>query len=59
MTRVPVTFILYTLEGLCKGELYPRLPSAARYVIAGIYIAVSLVVAVYMHLEDEAIGTLS
>src|SRR5215213_3485399 len=57
VTLVPVTFILYTLEGLRSGDLYPRLPIAARYAIATIYIAVSLVVAVYMHIEDEAIGT--
>src|SRR5688572_18531922 len=57
VTLVPVTFILYVLEGLRSNELYPRLPAAARYALAGIYIALCMMVAVYMHVEDEAIGT--
>src|SRR5688572_22885528 len=57
VTLVPVTFILYVLEGLRTNELYPRLPAAARYALAGIYIALCIMVAVYMHVEDEAIGT--
>ena len=54
---VPVTFILYTLEALRKNEFYPRLPAAANYAIAAAYVAVSLVVAAYMIVEYEEIGT--
>ena len=57
LTLVPVTFILYTLEAVRQDEFYPRLPPSARHVIAGIYIAASIAVAVYMHVEYEAIGT--
>lgn len=54
---VPVTFILYTLDALRKNELYPRLPAVANYVIGSIYIIISIVVAVYMYVEYEMIGT--
>src|SRR5688572_3538796 len=57
VTLVPVTFILHTLEGLRGNDFYPRLPPAARYAIAAVYSIVCVVVAVYMHIEDEAIGT--
>ncbi|MGB5082959.1 MAG: hypothetical protein WBO23_19695, partial [Burkholderiales bacterium] len=48
---VPVTFILFTLDGLRNNEFYPRLPAGANYAIAAVYIAVSIAVAVYMHTE--------
>lgn len=54
---VPVTFILYTLDGLRKNELYPRLPPVANYLIAAVYVGVSIAVAVYMHVEYDDIGT--
>jgi TRAP transporter 4TM/12TM fusion protein len=54
---VPVTFILYTLDALRKNELYPRLPAVVNYVIGGIYIIISIVVAFYMYVEYEMIGT--
>ena len=54
---VPVTFVLYTLEALRKNEFYPSLPAVANYVIAAIYIVISITVAVYMCVEYEAIGT--
>ena len=57
LTLVPVTFILYTLEALRKYEFYPRLPPGVRHVIAAVYILASIVVAVYMHVEYEEIGT--
>jgi TRAP transporter 4TM/12TM fusion protein len=57
ITLVPVTFILYTLEALRQNEFYPRLPVAVRIFIAVAYIAASIAVAVYMHVEYEAIGT--
>jgi len=54
---LPVAFVLYTLEALRKNEFYPGLPAAARYAVAGIYVTISIVVAVYMVVEYEAIGT--
>ena len=57
LTLVPVTFVLYTLEALRNDEFYPRLPPAVRLVLAAVYIAVSIAVAVYMHVEYEEIGT--
>jgi TRAP transporter 4TM/12TM fusion protein len=54
---VPVTFVLFTLEALRKNEFYPRLPAAAQYVLAAVYVAICAAVAVYMVVEYEAIGT--
>jgi len=57
ITLVPVTFILYTLEALRQDDLYPRLPAIANCAIAAVYIAISIAVAVYMHVEYFEIGT--
>jgi TRAP transporter 4TM/12TM fusion protein len=57
VTLVPVTFILFTLDALRSNELYPRLPPLANYLIATVYIAASIAVAVYMHTEYYMIGT--
>src|SRR5918999_1375846 len=57
LTLVPVTFVLFTLDELRKNELYPRLPPAANYAIGALYIAISLAVAAYMHIESFDIGT--
>ena len=57
ITLVPVTFILFTLDELRKNDFYPRLPALANYVIAAVYIVISIAVAVYMFVEYEEIGT--
>jgi TRAP transporter 4TM/12TM fusion protein len=57
VTLVPITFVLFTLDALRKGELYPRLGPAANYAMAFAYAAISIAVAVYMHVEFIAIGT--
>lgn len=54
---VPVTFILFTLDSLRNNDFYPRLGLAANYIIAAVYIAVSLVVLVYMTREFFDIRT--
>ena len=54
---VPVAFILHTLEALRKNEFYPRLPAAANCAIGAVYVVICATVAVYMVLEEEAIGT--
>ena len=56
-TLVPITFILFTLNLLRENDLHPRLPALANYVIVAIYIVISVVVAVYMHVENYALGT--
>jgi TRAP transporter 4TM/12TM fusion protein len=56
-TLVPVTFILFTLNLLRENDLHPRLPALANYLIAAAYIVISIVVAVYMHVENYALGT--
>jgi TRAP transporter 4TM/12TM fusion protein len=57
VTLVPITFVLFTLDALRKDELYPRLAPAANYAIAFAYAAIGVAVAVYMHVEFIAIGT--
>lgn len=57
VTLVPVTFILFTLDELRRNELYPRLPAAANYAIAAVYIALSIAVAAYMNTQYVEIGT--
>jgi TRAP transporter 4TM/12TM fusion protein len=57
MTLVPVTFVLFVLNGLRENDLYPGLPSAANYAIAAVYIALALAVSYYMHTEYYALGT--
>ncbi|MBI2292715.1 MAG: TRAP transporter large permease subunit, partial [Betaproteobacteria bacterium] len=57
ISLVPVTFILFTLDELRKNVFYPGLPPAANYLIAAIYIIISIAVAVYMHVEYFEIGT--
>jgi len=57
ITLVPATFVLFTLDELRKNEFYPRLPLVANYLIATVYIIVSIAVAVYMHTEYFEIGT--
>lgn len=54
---VPVTFVIYALDSLRKDEFYPRLAPVANYVIATLYIVISIAVAVYMLVEYEQIGT--
>jgi TRAP transporter 4TM/12TM fusion protein len=57
VTLVPITFFLFTLDALRKDELYPRLGPAANYAIASAFAAIAVAVAVYMHVEFIAIGT--
>ncbi|HVL55009.1 MAG TPA: TRAP transporter large permease subunit [Burkholderiaceae bacterium] len=57
VTLVPVTFILFTLDELRNGQLYPRLPRAASYLIGAAYIAIAIAVSIYMHVEYFMIGT--
>src|SRR6516225_784050 len=57
MTLVPVTYVLFVLNGLRENDLYPELPPSANYGIAAVYIGIALAVAAYMHTEYYEIGT--
>lgn len=57
LALVPVTFVLYTLDELRKGEFYLRLPALASACIGAAYVIASFAVATYMFVEYEAIGT--
>ncbi len=56
-TLVPITFVVYVLDALRKGAFYPALGPIAELLIALVYIAISLTVSIYMHVEFEEIGT--
>ncbi|HSK29058.1 MAG TPA: TRAP transporter large permease subunit, partial [Candidatus Limnocylindria bacterium] len=51
VTLVPVTFILFTLDALRTGGLYPQLGRAANYVLGAVYVGLSVLVAVYFNVE--------
>ncbi|MCP5155589.1 MAG: TRAP transporter permease [Ectothiorhodospiraceae bacterium] len=55
-TMVPVTFVLFTLDALRKGEFYPRLGPVPNIVIAVVYITLSLGIAAYLYVEFIPIG---
>jgi TRAP transporter 4TM/12TM fusion protein len=57
VTLVPVTFILFTLDALKTGGLYPRLGAGSNYAIAAAYVLLSASVSVYFNLEFMEIRT--
>src|SRR5215831_17654637 len=57
LTLIPITFVLFVLQSLRENEFYPKLQPVANYVIAAIYIAISLYVSYYMTTEYEELGT--
>ncbi len=57
MTLIPITFVLFTLHALRENDFYPRLPPIANYVIAAVYIVISVAVAVYMNTQYIELGT--
>jgi TRAP transporter 4TM/12TM fusion protein len=56
MTLVPITYVLFTLQGLRDNDLYPQLPPAVNYAIGAIYCAFSLYCAYYMNVNYIALG---
>ena len=56
MTMIPVTFVLFTLQALRQGDLYPTLPAAANYLIATAYCAFSLYCSYYMNANYMSLG---
>jgi TRAP transporter 4TM/12TM fusion protein len=57
MTAIPIVYALFTLQSLRRNEFYPRLPPAARYVVAAAYCLFSLYCAYYMNTNYVALGT--
>ena len=45
---VPVAYVLFILDALRKDDLYPKLPLAINYALAGVYIVLALAVSAYM-----------
>ena len=57
VTLVPVTFVLFTLDTLRTGWLYPRLGAAWNYIIAAVYIGVCFLIAIYLNVEFIEVRT--
>jgi TRAP transporter 4TM/12TM fusion protein len=56
-TMVPITFVLFTLDALRKGGLYPKVSLAWNAAIAAAYTAACVTISIYMYVEFDAIGT--
>ncbi|HEY7458466.1 MAG TPA: TRAP transporter fused permease subunit [Xanthobacteraceae bacterium] len=54
---VPVTFVLFVLDGLRKGDFYPRLSWRSNHIIGGIYVALATVSGIYVVTEFYEIRT--
>jgi TRAP transporter 4TM/12TM fusion protein len=57
VTLVPVTFVLFTLDTLRTGGLYPKLGAAWNYIIAAVYIGVCFLIAIYLNVEFIEVRT--
>jgi TRAP transporter 4TM/12TM fusion protein len=57
VTLVPATFILFTLDALRTGGLYPTLGRVANYILAALYILICSLVAIYFNVEFLEIRT--
>ncbi len=57
VTLVPVTFIIFTLDALRTGGLYPQLGRAANIILGAIYIGLSILVAIYFNVEFVDVRT--
>lgn len=57
LTTIPIVYVLFTLNSMRRNEFYPRLPTAARYIVATVYCVFSLYCAYYMNANYEALGT--
>ncbi len=57
MTAIPITYALFTLNGLRQNAFYPRLPLPLRYLLAAAYCLFSLYCSYYMATNYVALGT--
>jgi TRAP transporter 4TM/12TM fusion protein len=56
MSMIPMTFVLFTLQGLRQNDLYPSLPMSVNYAIGTAYCLFSLYCAYYMHTNYVSLG---
>ena len=56
MVMIPITFVLFTLQGLRQNDLYPKLPMVANYAIGAVYCLFSIYCAYYMYNNYMALG---
>ncbi len=56
-TMVPITFVLFTLDSLRRGTLYPALSENLNRAVAAVYCVIALSVSAYLFTEFHAIGT--
>ncbi len=56
MTMIPITFVLFTLQGLRQNDLYPKLPASVNYAIGAAYCLFSFYCAYYMHTNFVSLG---
>jgi TRAP transporter 4TM/12TM fusion protein len=56
MGMIPTTFVLFTLQGLRRNDLYPGLPMSVNYAIGTAYCLFALYCAYYMHTNYVALG---
>ena len=56
MTMMPITFVLFTLQGLRQNDLYPKLPTSANYAIGAAYCLFSFYCAYYMNTNFVSLG---
>ncbi|MDA7947406.1 MAG: TRAP transporter fused permease subunit [Hyphomicrobiaceae bacterium] len=56
-TMVPIAFVLYVFDALRKNDFYTRLNAPLNYLIAAVYIGISLYVSYFMYTEFEDLGT--
>jgi TRAP transporter 4TM/12TM fusion protein len=56
MVMVPLTFVLFTLQGLRQNDFYPKLPMLANYAIGALYCLFSIYCAYYMYTNYMALG---
>lgn len=52
---IPVAYIISILKNIRQGEFYPGLGKGIQYILAGLYIAMSLIAAVYITKEFNPI----
>ena len=56
MGMIPMTFVLFTLQGLRQNDLYPTLPMSVNYLIGTAYCLFSAYCAYYMHTNYVSLG---
>ncbi len=56
MGMIPITFVLFTLQGLRQNDLYPSLPMSVNYLIGTAFCLFSIYCAYYMYTNFVSLG---